>query len=93
MQIIKTDEYITSIENIMIYISNDSINRALNFEQELNNKINNLKHYPFKFRQSIYFDDANIRDLIYKGYTIPYYIDHKKDIIIILGIKKYRDNF
>ncbi len=75
----------------MIFISKDSINRALKFESELDTMIHDIPIYPYKFRKSIYFDDENIRDLIYKGYVIPYLI--KDDTIIILGITKYQAGF
>jgi hypothetical protein len=42
---------------------------------------------PFKFRKSLYHIDENIRDLIYKGYCIPYLVEDKK--IVILNIFKY----
>ena len=72
----------------MKFISKDSKPRALNFKSEVDNEINNLDNMPYKFRQSIYFEDENIRDLIYKGYTIPYKIDEIKCIITFIGIKK-----
>lgn len=43
---------------------------------------------PLKYRKSIYFDDENIRDLVYLGYVVPYKIE--KDKIVIIGITKYR---
>jgi len=30
---------------------------------------------PYKHRKSIYYDDENIRDLVFKGYTIVYMIE------------------
>ena len=48
---------------------------------------------PYKCRKSIYFTKENIRDLIFKGYTIVYKIDELKDIITIVGIKKYQKKF
>ncbi len=47
---------------------------------------------PFKFRQSIYFEDESIRDLIFKGYTVAYKIEENRDRIIIIGIKKYQES-
>jgi len=47
---------------------------------------------PFKFRQSIYFEDESIRDLIFKGYTVAYKIEESEARIIILGIIKYQEN-
>ena len=46
---------------------------------------------PHKFRKSIYFNDENIRDYIFKGYVIPYFIDTKHEKIVLLGIVKYRE--
>lgn len=46
---------------------------------------------PFKYRKSIYFNDNNIRDLIFKGYVVPYKIDTVKNQIIIIGINKYME--
>jgi plasmid stabilization system protein ParE len=90
LQIVKTDRYINSLENIMLFISKDSVNRALEFEDNLNKTINNLSQYPYKYRKSIYFDDETIRDLIFKGYTVPYLIEDTR--LIILGITKYQNN-
>ncbi len=75
----------------MKFISKDSKPRALNFKSEIDNEINNLDNMPYKFRKSIYFEDENIRDLIYKGYTIPYKIDEPQDTITIIGIKKSQE--
>jgi len=47
---------------------------------------------PYKFRPSIYFTNENIRDLIFKGYTIIYKIDVSKDIITVIAIKKYQNS-
>jgi len=75
--------------DIWDYISKDSIKKADNFKDQLKFKISNLPNYPFKFRQSYYYKDINIRDMVFKGYTIPYLIDNDKDTIIILDIFKW----
>ncbi|NEW61382.1 type II toxin-antitoxin system RelE/ParE family toxin [Sulfurovum sp. bin170] len=75
---------------VLDYISYDSKYRANRFRDELKTKIEALVFMPYKFKQSIYFDDENIRDLVFKGYTIPYKIDEEKNRITIIGINKYR---
>ncbi len=45
---------------------------------------------PFSHRKSIYFDNDNIRDLIFLWYVIPFEINIEKQEIIILDIIKYR---
>ena len=75
--------------DIWNFISNDSIKRADNFKDQLKGKILNLPNSPYKFRQSHYYADINTRDMIFKGYTVPYYIDKEKNTLIILDIFKW----
>ncbi len=44
---------------------------------------------PYAYRKSIYFNDKNIRDLIFKGYTIVFLITENK--IEIYGFVKYQE--
>lgn len=90
MQILKSKLYTISLQDILDFIAKDSLNIALKFKKELDKKIDDLDFMPYKFRKSIYFDDENIRDLIFKGYCIVYKIYEKEDYILILDIKKYK---
>ena len=45
---------------------------------------------PFKFRKSFYFEDENVRDMIFKGYTLPYLVDIEKDTLVLLDIFKWK---
>lgn len=71
---------------IFDFIAKDSLNRAREFRNELIAKIERTAQTPFICRKSINFNDESIRDLIFKGYVIPYLIDDK--VIYILGIYK-----
>ncbi|MDD5399622.1 MAG: type II toxin-antitoxin system RelE/ParE family toxin [Sulfurimonas sp.] len=86
MQITKDVKFLTSLQSTLEFIAKDSLNQALLFNSELNKKIDDLKFMPFKFRKSLYHFDENIRDLIYKGYCIPYLVEDEK--IVILNIFK-----
>ncbi len=44
---------------------------------------------PFKNRQSIYFNDDNIRDHSFKGYVIIYRINEEQNQIEVFGFIKY----
>ncbi len=92
MKIIRSKKYISALQNIITYISKDSKKRAFSFRNELEKVVNNLVDMPYKCRQSIYFENDNKRDLIFKGYTIVYKIDESKDAITIIGIKKYQNS-
>ncbi len=86
MQIVKERKFLTSLQSTLGFIAQDSLQQALFFNSELNKKIDDLKFMPFKFRKSLYHPDANIRDLVYKGYCIPYLVEDEK--IVILNIFK-----
>lgn len=68
----------------MEFISLDSPNRALDFFDDIYKKIKNITYNPYAYRKK--GDDENLRELIYKGYTIPFEIDKPHNKIIILGI-------
>lgn len=89
IQIEKTSDFNQKLLSILRYIANDSPANALKFKQELDRKIQSLSHMPYKYRKSHYHADSSIRDLIHKGYAIPYLVDRHK--IVILEIFKWVD--
>ena len=50
------------------------------------NKIKNIPHSPYSYRKRNNSENSTTRELIFKGYTIPFEIDEKNNKIIILGI-------
>ncbi|MFW3441231.1 type II toxin-antitoxin system RelE/ParE family toxin [Aliarcobacter butzleri] len=91
MQIIRDINYLQKLQSIMEFIAQDSLNQAIKFQIDLDEIIDDIQNMPFKYRKSIYFNDNNIRDLIFKGYVVPYKIDISKNQIIIIGINKYME--
>ena len=89
MYIVRKQEYLSALKIILSFIAKDSKSRALNFKSQLDNKINNLINFPYKFKQSKNYDDENVRDMTFKGYTITYLIENDKDRISILDIYKW----
>lgn len=75
--------------SILMYVMNENPSASIKFENELFKHLVDLTHFPYKFRQSIYYDDEHIRDYIFMGYTIPYLIDKENDVIVILDIFKW----
>jgi len=90
MQIVKEETFLISLQTIIHFIAEDSINRALDFEKKLREKLETLDNFPYKCRQSIYFENEEIRDYIFMGYVVPYFIDVRNDRIVILDIIKYQ---
>ncbi len=66
--------YKKTFENQLLYIVNyiakDKIIASINFANELEKLIFLIPDNPFKYKQSIYFENKDIRDMTYKGYTI-----------------------
>ncbi len=86
MQIKLDKEFENNFEKIFRYISQDKMSASKNFKKELFKQIKNIPNFPYKYRKSIYFDDENIRDMIFKGYTIVYKINNEKNTINIADI-------
>ena len=82
----RSDRFEVELEEIIDFIAIDSPNRALKFYDELIAKINEIPLSPYIYRvQSSSYDPA-LRELIFKGYTVPFLMDLDNDLIIILGI-------
>jgi plasmid stabilization system protein ParE len=86
MTIKKSIRFDDELQTIALFIALDNPSKALNFIDDITSKIENILHNPFSHRSRESSKDTYTRELIFKGYTVPYYIDIEKDKIIILGI-------
>lgn len=91
MKIIRDKKYLDELEPILDFIAKDSFNRAMKFLTEVDKRINAIPLMPYKYRQSHYHNSKEVRDLIVKGYTIPYLVDENRETIVILEIFKWSD--
>jgi len=91
MEIIRRKEYLDALYKTLEYIARDSLTASKKLLKSFDKKINKLDYMPYKFRESYYYDNENIRDLIVFGYTIPYLIDTEKNQIAILDIFKWEE--
>ncbi len=67
MTIIRSRKFQINLLIVLKNIAKDKIGASRNFQKELDKLIKNIPSFPYKYRQSIYFDDKNVRDLIYKN--------------------------
>ena len=86
MKIIYTSDAKLNLINIKKFIKLDNPSAANSFISKLKFTIEELDNFPYKYRKSIYFENENIRDMIFNGYTIIYQIDKIKQQIKILEI-------
>ncbi len=89
MQIIKDESFKKNLQAVLKHISMDSKAKASRFNKQLSTKIGELPTMPYKFRTSYYYEDEAIRDLVFKGYTIPYLVDMDNEVIVVLDIFKW----
>jgi plasmid stabilization system protein ParE len=91
MRIIFKDTFLQRLSRQIDYIASDSPKRARKFKNDVLNEIRRIPDKPYANRKSIYFDNDQIRDLIFKGYTIVYRINKEDQCIEIFGFTKYQD--
>jgi plasmid stabilization system protein ParE len=93
MKIRFEESFIDSLALKLEYIAKDKPLAARKFKDELIASCKDIIHMPYKHRKSIYHDDENIRDLIFKGYTIIYMIeDELISIFALIHQEKYNYN-
>ena len=91
MKILFKDSFVNRLTLQIDFIANDSPSRAKRFKNQLLKEIKKIPKMPYANRQSIYFNNPDIRDLIFKGYTIVYRINNKAKIIEVFGLVKYQE--
>lgn len=56
------------------YIASHNPAAARKFRKNALDEIKKISRNPYQYRKSIFFDDLQIRDMIFKGYTITFRI-------------------
>jgi plasmid stabilization system protein ParE len=86
-----SNEFLKLLTDQIRYIYKDKPRAALKFRKDLLKNIKKDLKQPFQFKKSIYFDDDNIRDYVFKGYTSVYEIDVMQNTVFVFGFIKYKD--
>ena len=82
MQIKKSHLFKIQLQQILEHIAKDKVSAMRQFRKELNEQIDDLVDMPYKYRKSYYYDDENVRDMVYSGYTTIYKI-YDNHILIV----------
>ncbi|MCK9374115.1 MAG: type II toxin-antitoxin system RelE/ParE family toxin [Sulfuricurvum sp.] len=80
MRIRRSGRFENELGEVIDYIAKDKKSAAKAFNRSLQSAIETLTDHPNKGRPN----DDGYRELVHKGYTVPYLIDG--DNIVILGI-------
>ena len=90
MEIIYNQQSIDNLTSIKKFIQKvDSTRSANKFISSIKKQIKTISFMPYKYRKSLYYNNKDVRDMIFKGYTIVYYI--KINQIIIVEIFRQRN--
>jgi len=81
------------LEDQVRYISKDKPVAAKKFKKDLLVNLKKDLKYPFHYKQSIYSDDENVRDYVFKGYTVVFKVDNQLETVLVVAILKYRNSF
>ncbi|WP_291101675.1 MULTISPECIES: type II toxin-antitoxin system RelE/ParE family toxin [unclassified Flavobacterium] len=85
-------KFIEKLNNQVRYISKDKPQTARKFKSDLIKKLRKDLKQPFHSKKSIYYNDENIRDCVFKGYTCVYKIDLEQDAITVFGFIKHKES-
>ncbi|MEO8254734.1 MAG: type II toxin-antitoxin system RelE/ParE family toxin [Flavobacterium sp.] len=92
MKIEITKDFRFDLDSQIRYISKDKPSAARKFKIDIIKKIKEDLINPFHFKKSRYYKDENIRDYVFKGYTIVYYIDVEQEVVSVFSFIKYKDS-
>ena len=93
MRIKLTIEFNHDLDDIIDFISKDKPLTARKFKIVLIKNIKKDMQQPFLFKKSIYFDNENTRDYVFKGYTIVFKVDVAHETVLVVAILKHRNSF
>ena len=92
MKIKLTIEFNYDLNDIVDFISKDKPLAARKFKIDLIKKLNSDLLNPFQFKKSIYFEDENIRDYVFKGYKVVIKVDTELETVSVVAILKHKNS-
>jgi plasmid stabilization system protein ParE len=84
MKLVLKRTFLDRLKRQIDFIALDSPTRARKFSAALMKAVRQIPANPMLFRKSVYFDDPNVRDMIFRGYTVVFRI--KEDAIHVFGL-------
>ena len=93
MRVKLTVEFNYDLKDIVDFIAKDKPLASRKFKIELIKNIKKDLKQPFLFKKSIYFDDENVRDYVFKGFTVVFKINIQLELVSVVAILKHRNSF
>ena len=86
MKIVNSKLYEEQLKSLLNEYFSKDLKGAKSFKLYLDTIILNMPTKVKKYKQSIYFNNENIKDIEHQGLTIPFYYDIINNTYVILGI-------
>ncbi|MFK5936850.1 MAG: type II toxin-antitoxin system RelE/ParE family toxin [Sulfurimonas sp.] len=86
MKILCSKLYEKQLKEILLSIASSDYNKAKNFKLYLDTIVLNAHTKARKYKQSVYSDNEDIKDIEHEGYTIPFLLDEPNDTYLMLAI-------
>lgn len=88
MKILCSELYEKQLKEILMSMASFNYDEAKRFKLYLDTIILNVPTKARKYKQSVYSDDENIKDVEHEGYTIPFLFDAPNNTYLMLAILK-----
>ncbi len=86
MNVLFSSLYKKQLEDAVDFIVKTGEVDENSFKLYLDTIIINMHTKVKKYKKSIYFDNESIKDIENQGFTIPFYLDKKREVYVLLGI-------
>lgn len=90
MRIKILQSYAQKLAQQVEYIAKDKPEAAQKFRSELLDEIKKIEKFPLSYRQSKYFTDPYIREMVFKGYVNIFRINEEESIIEVFALIKWQ---
>lgn len=84
MKLVLKRTFLDRLKRQLDFIALDSPARSGKFGKALIKAVRNIPSNPLHYRKSVYFDDSNVRDMVFKGYSVVFTIE--KEEIVVFGL-------
>jgi len=88
MKIVYKKSFKDRLQEHIEFIASDNLKAAKKLKNQLLRKTLSIPDNPYLFRQSIYFEDPQIRGCVFKNCTIVFKIEDP--IVIVFGFLKHQ---
>ncbi|MNK24090.1 hypothetical protein D3C87_423930 [compost metagenome] len=90
MKVVISDKFYKKLDQQVKYIAKDKSETAIKFRKSILLEVKKIPDRMWSYKQSEFFEDEKIRELIFKGYRIVFEIGEEN--ILIFGFHKWEND-